>query len=112
MDKSVHISPFQRRVYEITSQIPKGSVCTYKVLSDALGCHSAQAVGQALKRNPFAPEVPCHRVVRSDGKLGGYMGEYGTKKRLLLEAEGILISVEGYVDRAHFLLPSDLSSAK
>lgn len=110
MDTSVHISPFQKRVYALTAQIPKGAVCTYKTLAEVLGCRSAQAVGQALKRNPFAPEVPCHRVIRSDGSLGGYMGEYGNKKRLLLEAEGISISLAGYVALAHFLLPSDLAS--
>ena len=55
--------------------VPAGATITYGELARRIGCRSAQAVGQALKRNPFAPEVPCHRVIAANGSLGGYFGE-------------------------------------
>lgn len=88
---SSQITPFQRQVYLELLKIPAGSTITYGELARRIGCRSAQAVGQALKRNPFAPEVPCHRVVAADGSLGGYHGARDgvqlERKRELLEAE-------------------------
>lgn len=88
---STEITPFQRRVYLALLDIPHGQTITYGELARRLGCRSAQAVGQALKRNPFAPEVPCHRVVSADGSLGGYNGQRDgeelERKRQLLAAE-------------------------
>lgn len=85
------LSSFQRRVYLALIEIPRGETITYGELARRIGCRSAQAVGQALKRNPFAPEVPCHRVVSADGSLGGYNGQREgaelERKRCLLEAE-------------------------
>lgn len=85
------LSSFQRRVYLALIEIPRGETITYGELARRIGCRSAQAVGQALKRNPFAPEVPCHRVVSADGSLGGYNGQREgaelERKRSLLEAE-------------------------
>jgi len=87
------MSPFRKRVYRAVKMIPAGRVTTYKRLADFLGCASAQAVGQALKNNPYAPEVPCHRVIRGDLRIGGFAGETtGTKiteKESLLAAEGV-----------------------
>lgn len=86
-----NITPFQRRVYLALLDIPRGQTITYAELARRIGCRSAQAVGQALKRNPFAPEVPCHRVVAAEGSLGGYNGQRDgeelERKRQLLEAE-------------------------
>ena len=70
--------------------VPAGATITYSELARRIGCRSAQAVGQALKRNPFAPDVPCHRVVGANGSLGGYFGEregemIERKRRLLNE---------------------------
>ena len=79
-------SDFQRRVWEITKSIPYGEVRTYRQVSDELGNPKAsRAVGTALARNPAPIIVPCHRVVRTNGKLGGYSGAGGidTKARLL-----------------------------
>ena len=85
------ITTFQRNVYLALLDVPAGTTITYGELARRVGCRSAQAVGQALKRNPFAPDVPCHRVVASDGSLGGYNGaregEQLERKRSLLEAE-------------------------
>lgn len=84
---------FAARLYDLLRHIPAGRVVTYKTLAEAAGCRSAQAVGQALKRNPFAPEVPCHRVIRTDLKPGGYQGATEGKslrrKLELLRAEGV-----------------------
>lgn len=88
------ITEFQRRVYLALLEVPRGETITYKALGERIGCRSAQAVGQALRRNPFAPEVPCHRVVASDGSIGGFHGqregEMITRKRQLLEEEGAI----------------------
>jgi methylated-DNA-[protein]-cysteine S-methyltransferase len=87
------VTPFQRRVYEHLRRIPRGTVTTYAHLAEAVGCGSARAVGQALRRNPFAPEVPCHRVIHSDLTLGGYSGSrdeaFLTRKTGLLAREGV-----------------------
>lgn len=63
---TITITPYQSRVYDLLRQIPAGKVSTYAALSRALGS-SPRAVGGALRRNPFAPEVPCHRVIGADG---------------------------------------------
>ncbi|MBR5599707.1 MAG: MGMT family protein [Bacteroidaceae bacterium] len=88
---STCITPFQRKVYLELLDVPAGETITYGELARRIGCGSAQAVGQALKRNPFAPDVPCHRVVAADGSLGGYMGkrdgEQFERKRMLLDEE-------------------------
>ena len=86
-------SEFDMRVYQAVSKIPLGMVTTYKLLAAAINCRSFQAVGQALRRNPFAPDVPCHRVIKSDLSLGGFMGKRGgaaiLKKITLLQQEGV-----------------------
>lgn len=91
VEHSPLITPFQRRVYLELLNVPAGTTITYGELARRIGCGSAQAVGQALRRNPFAPEVPCHRVVAADGSLGGYMGKRSGKeierKRRLIEEE-------------------------
>ncbi len=85
------ITEFQRRVYLELLNVPCGETITYGELAKRIGCKSAQAVGQALKRNPFAPLVPCHRVVASGGGIGGFHGmregEMIEKKKQLLEKE-------------------------
>ena len=86
-------TPFESRVYDACRRIPRGQVTTYKLLGQAIGCGCPRAVGQALRRNPFAPEVPCHRVVASDLSLGGFAGQRTgrtvERKRRLLESEGV-----------------------
>lgn len=91
LEECTEITPFQRRVYMELLNVPAGSTITYGQLARRIGCRSAQAVGQALKRNPFAPDVPCHRVVAADGNVGGYFGkregEMVERKRKLLAKE-------------------------
>ena len=80
---------FQVKVWKYLKTIPKGKVKTYKQV--AIGINrpkSARAVANACANNPYAPRVPCHRVVRSDGELGGYSGKGGIKTKIkLLKAE-------------------------
>ena len=88
---STEITEFQRRVYIELLNVPRGATITYGELARRIGCRSAQAVGQALRRNPFAPYVPCYRVIASNGSIGGFHGqiegEMIEKKRQLLETE-------------------------
>ena len=63
---------FSQQVYQLCKQIPKGKVTTYKVLAEKLGTRAYRAIGQVLKRNPYAPIVLCHRVVLNNGFLGGF----------------------------------------
>ncbi len=95
------VTPFQHRVYEATCQIPAGRVATYASVAKSIGCGSPRAVGQALRRNPFAPEVPCHRVIASNLSLGGFGGEVEgpelVRKRKLLEREGVKFDPENCV---------------
>jgi O-6-methylguanine DNA methyltransferase len=82
---------FNQKVWALTSRIPAGSVTTYGEIARALGSPRAgRAVGNALNRNPYAPGVPCHRVVGSNGSLTGYAGGL-EKKRKMLAAEGIAL---------------------
>ena len=78
---------FQIKVWKEIIKIPKGCVKTYKEIAFIIGNpKSSRAVANACGKNPYVPIVPCHRVIRSDGKLGGYSGEGGinTKKKLLM----------------------------
>ncbi len=82
---------FQEKVYSVVKKIPKGSALTYKQVADLAGNPSAaRAVGNFMKRN-YDPAIPCHRVVRSDGKLGGYNRGGTNKKVELLKQEGYLL---------------------
>lgn len=89
----VMITPFQQRVYDAARRIPRGKVTTYKLLAESIRCRSCRAVGQALRRNPFAPEVPCHRVIASDLSIGGFGGHRRgariRRKESMLAEEGV-----------------------
>jgi adenosylmethionine-8-amino-7-oxononanoate aminotransferase len=85
---------FEQKVYAATREIPRGCVTTYRRLAARIGCGSARAVGQALRRNPFAPEVPCHRVIAANLTVGGFAGRQNGKeirrKLGLLAQEGVV----------------------
>jgi len=84
---------FQRAVWRALLAIPRGRVTSYGEIARALGRPGAvRAVGTAVARNPFAPEVPCHRVVPADGRIGNYSGGEGVVTKIrLLEAEGVRV---------------------
>ncbi len=97
------VTPFRRRVYTALLEVPPGFVTTYGALAARIGCGSARAVGGALRSNPLAPEVPCHRVVAADLTLGGFAGQCSgemiEKKRALLQAEGVRFAANQRVDQ-------------
>ncbi len=81
------MTKFQQKVYDFVRTIPKGETRTYKEVAIAISHPKAyRAVGNALNKNPFSPIVPCHRVIRSNGDIGGFAS--GTKNKVkLLSAE-------------------------
>jgi methylated-DNA-[protein]-cysteine S-methyltransferase len=87
------ISAFAARIYALVRLIPPGKVTTYSLVAKAAGCRSPRAVGQALAGNPFAPQVPCHRVVAADLTIGGFCGRRAgpevARKRRMLVREGV-----------------------
>jgi methylated-DNA-[protein]-cysteine S-methyltransferase len=88
---------FTERCYKLLRKVPKGKVTTYKDIAHTLGSRAYRAVGTAMNKNPYAPNVPCHRVVNADGKIGGFA--HGVKKKIeLLNNEGIQIKEGKVVD--------------
>ncbi len=96
------LTPYRKRLYAALLSVPSGRYTTYAALSDYLGS-SARAVGNGMRNNPFAPDVPCHRVLASDGSIGGFGGSWGAdgenagKKIELLSKEGVKFSSNGKV---------------
>ncbi|MGB5964085.1 MAG: MGMT family protein [Sulfurimonadaceae bacterium] len=83
-------TPFQEEVYKALEKIPKGSITTYGAIAKYLNTKAIRAVGTAVGKNPNAPQIPCHRVVPSSGKIGNYSGEGGIETKVrLLEEEGV-----------------------
>ena len=84
---------FQLKVWNFLKKIPRGKVKTYSEVAKSIGKPLAvRAVANAIGKNPYAPKIPCHRVIRSDGSLGGNSGKGGVKtKRFLLQKEGITL---------------------
>ena len=101
--KTDRVSAFARRVYAALCKIPPGHVITYAALGRRIGCRSPRAIGQALRANPFAPQVPCHLVIASDLSPGGFNGRTSgaalAKKLRLLAAEGIVFKNGRLADR-------------
>ena len=88
---------FDQRVWQLLKMIPKGRVTSYKEIAKSLNSKAYRAVGQACGRNPYAPVVPCHRVVNASGSIGGFSDDLN-KKIKLLEGEGITIKDGKIVD--------------
>ena len=84
---------FQKKVWNYLKSIPRGKTMSYKQVAKGINSpKSIRAVANAVGKNPYPPKIPCHRVVRSDGSLGGYSGKGGIKrKKLLLKSEGIIL---------------------
>ena len=106
------LKDFQKRVLTLLTKIPKGKVTTYGEIAKALGdVGLSRAVGNAVRNNPFAPAVPCHRVIRSTGGIGGFDGETSgekvAKKIRLLREEGVDVDSAGRIDLARFLVRAE-----
>jgi O-6-methylguanine DNA methyltransferase len=83
-----NLTKFQWKVLEVTAKIPMGETRSYQWVAKQVGSPKAvRAVGQALKRNPYPVTIPCHRVIKQDGSLGGYSGGPVSKKARLLAIE-------------------------
>lgn len=92
------LTDFEKKVLRLLRKVPRGRVTTYGELARAAGRPvAARAAGNALHKNPGAPRVPCHRIVRSNGDLGGYAGGAG-KKTVLLAEEGVAVENGKIVD--------------
>src|SRR4051794_20795186 len=87
---------FNERVWALTARVPAGQVVTYADIATALGSKGYRAVGNALNKNPYAPDVPCHRVVGSDGRLTGFFHGLA-KKEQMLASEGVSV-IRGRAD--------------
>lgn len=89
------MTPLQEQTYELLKKVPKGRVTTYKALAAALHTRAYRAIGQFMRTNPYAPAVPCHRVVASDGSIGGFRGKTSGKeiadKIAMLAKEGVQV---------------------
>lgn len=87
------LTKFQWKVLKVTANIPLGETRTYKWVAQRVGSPKAvRAVGQALRRNPYPIIIPCHRVIKQDGSLGGYAGGSGERKAQLLTLEKEIIN--------------------
>lgn len=104
ISSSSTLTPYQKRVLSLLCQVPRGSVTTYGLMAAHLGS-SPRAIGNAMRRNPFAPAVPCHRVVATGGALGGFKGVWTKngegitldEKKVLLKDEGVRFDAAGRV---------------
>ena len=98
---------FNWQVYKVVKLIPKGKVMTYKQIGEKINSKAYRAIGQALKNNPDPKTVPCHRVIKSNGEIGGYFGHIddciSKQKEELLKNEGVKI-LNGKVDRSCVIL--------
>lgn len=85
------LTAFEKKVYKVVSKIPKGKTASYKDIAVRIKKPKAyRAVANALHKNPFAPKVPCHRVIKANGTIGGFSKGIAIKKRLLRQ-EGLTI---------------------
>lgn len=85
------MTKFQEKVWESLKKIPKGKVTSYKEVAKFLGKPNAyRAVGTAVGKNPYAPKIPCHRVVKGNREIGNYSGKNGVKGKIkILKSEGV-----------------------
>ena len=107
IQSSTNLTPFRKQTLTLLCRIPAGRWSTYQAMSDYITATShktcARAVGSAMRNNPFAPEVPCHRILSSDGSIGGFHGDWGEegryagKKKELLGEEGVKFDSRGKV---------------
>ena len=90
---------FYDKVYNRLMKVPKGRVISYKELAKSLDSKAYRAVGSAMRKNPFAPKVPCHRVVKNNGDIGNFSSKGGVKAKIkLLEKEGVKVKNNKIVD--------------
>lgn len=100
---------FSDRVYKATKTIPRGYVTTYKLLAQSISTKAYRAVGQSLSKNPHPLTIPCHRVIRSDRRVGGYLSKKNSAEKLhLLKQEGVAFDERGRVKTECIIRPKKL----
>lgn len=93
---------FNEKCYSILVKVPKGKVTTYKEIARKLNSKAYRAVGNAMNKNPYAPKVPCHRVVKSNGEVGGFA--FGVKKKIeMLKKEGVYVDKNNKINLKEYL---------
>ena len=84
---------FSEKCYEVLGKVPRGKVTTYKEIAKKINSKAYRAVGNSMNKNPYSPKIPCHRVVKSNGEVGGFAS--GTKNKIkILKKEGVEIKKE------------------
>ena len=78
---------FNEKCYKVLRKVPKGKVTTYKEIAKALNTKAYRAVGNAMNKNPYTPDVPCHRVIKSSGEIGGFASGIKNKIKMLKEED-------------------------
>lgn len=102
--ENTNLTPFEKKVLILTRKIPKSKVATYGLLAKILGnVNLSRAVGNALHKNPFLIDIPCHRVVRSDGFVGGFAKGTDMKVKLLKE-ENVIINNRNFLNLTKYLV--------
>jgi O-6-methylguanine DNA methyltransferase len=90
---------FEQEVWNALKLIPKGKITTYKEIANYLNTKGIRAVANAVAKNPYAPKIPCHRVVKSNAQIGGYSAKGGIKTKIeLLKKEGVFVKEGKIVD--------------
>eukprot|EP00884_Botryococcus_braunii_P007123 jgi/Botrbrau1/16411/Bobra.0142s0011.1 len=107
-------TPFEEKLYQVCKLVPKGKVTTYGAIAKVLNT-APRAVGQALRRNPFAPIVPCHRVISASCELGGFKGTWGetpecASKKDILASEGVKFKGSRLETKSALLAADDLAA--
>lgn len=101
------MTPLQSKTYALLKRVPRGRVTTYKALAQGAGTRAYRSIGQFMRANPYAPQVPCHRVVFSGGSIGGFKGKTRGKaikqKIALLQKEGVCVKGNRIVDFSSLL---------
>jgi methylated-DNA-[protein]-cysteine S-methyltransferase len=93
---------FNEKCYSILVKVPKGKVTTYKEIARKLNSKAYRAVGNAMNKNPYAPKVPCHRVVKSNGEVGGFA--FGVNKKIeMLKKEGVYVDKNNKINLKEYL---------
>ena len=93
---------FNEKCYSVLAKVPKGKVTTYKEIAKKLNSKAYRAVGNAMNKNPYAPKVPCHRVVNSNGNIGGFASGFKNKIEILRK-EGVEVNKKNKIDLKKYL---------
>jgi methylated-DNA-[protein]-cysteine S-methyltransferase len=101
IEKKNKMKGYENKIYDLLKTVPKGKITTYKSLASYFNLKAYRAVGKIMNKNPYAPIVPCHRVILSSGEIGGF-ARGKEKKMEMLKSEGIEFLENGKIDLKKF----------